>query len=163
MEWKFTLPLGHVAPDRLARLFREHGQGGAAYDYAAHLETLGRREVHGYLTGIVDLIIQHDDRWFVIDWKSNHLGSSLEDYGAPSLWQAMAHHHYVLQYHLYVFALHRFLSRRLPDYDYERHMADTYYVFLRGLDGEAENGETPGWYVDRPPRALIEAMGALMK
>ena len=41
-------------------------------------------------------------------------------------------HRYELQYALYLFALHRLLRARLPDYDYDRHVGGAVYVFLRG-------------------------------
>jgi hypothetical protein len=34
-----------------------------------------------------------------------------------------------------------------------------YYVFLRGVD-DAEEGEPTGWYVDRPPKEVIDALEA---
>ncbi len=161
VEWKFTMPLGRISPRRLARVFRHHGEGVVGSDYATRLEYLGSSEVHGYLTGFVDLVFEHDGRWYLLDWKSNDLGPTLSAYDQEGLWQAMAHHHYVLQYHLYLVALHRFLRQRLPDYDYERHLSGAIYVFLRGL-AETPATEATGWYVDRPPRALIEALDRLI-
>ncbi|MEM7354958.1 MAG: UvrD-helicase domain-containing protein, partial [Acidobacteriota bacterium] len=157
VEWKFTTPLARLAPRRLADLFRRHGRGALRDDYANRLARLGRDEVGGYLTGFVDLIFSHRGRWYLIDWKSNDLGANAAAYGEAALLQAMSHHHYVLQYHLYVFALHRFLRWRLPDYDYERHIAGAYYLFLRGLGPQGA-----GWYVDRPPLRLIAAMDELV-
>ena len=49
-----------------------------------------------------DLLALHDGRYWVIDWKSNHLGNRLEDYHEQALTAAMFEHDYVLQYHLYV-------------------------------------------------------------
>jgi exodeoxyribonuclease V beta subunit len=54
-----------------------------------------------------------------------------------------------------VLALHRWLRRILPDYAYDTHIGDVYYLFVRDLD------EGRGVHRDRPPRALIEAMDAL--
>jgi exodeoxyribonuclease V beta subunit len=65
--------------------------------------------------------------------------------------------HYVLQYHLYVTALHRFLRMRVPGYRYETHMGDVWYAFLRGIDGSAR-----GWHHHRPAERLIVALDALM-
>ncbi len=165
VEWKFVLPLGRLTPRRLAEVFRTHGRGAVAQDYAPRLETLGRREVHGYLTGFVDLIFPHQGRWYLFDWKSNYLGPSTAAYDKGGMWHAMSHHHYVLQYHLYLVALHRFLRRRLAGYDYQRHVAGAFYVFLRGLRGrDAGDGDEAdaGWYVDSPPGELIEALDELL-
>ena len=76
----------------------------------------------------------------MLDWKSNHLGDEPEAYRGARLEQAMAEHRYDLQYQIYSLALHRFLRSRLADYDYERHFGGVYYLFLRGVDGQPNNG-----------------------
>ena len=50
----------------------------------------------------------------------------------------MLHHHYPLQAHLYLVALHRHLRWRLPDYDPERHLGGYVYCFLRGMPGPVD-------------------------
>lgn len=157
IEWKFTAPLASTVPARLADLFQSHGRDAVGNDYGPLLARLSPAAVAGYLTGFVDLIFSHQDRWYVIDWKSNYLGPEKASYGDAEIWTAMCHHHYVLQYHLYLLALHRYLKQRLPGYDYERHVAGAYYVFLRGI-GEPADGT--GWYHDRPPAGLIAALDA---
>jgi exodeoxyribonuclease V beta subunit len=52
----------------------------------------------------------------------------------------MLTHHYVLQYHLYVVAVHRFLLSRMKDYSYERNFGGVYYLFVRGMNVGSENG-----------------------
>jgi exodeoxyribonuclease V beta subunit len=125
-----------------------------AKSYAATLRELPHGRLHGFLTGVADLVAVHQGRYWLLDWKSNHLGDELADYAAPALAAAMTAHHYVLQYHLYVLALHRQLRARLRDYDCDRHFGGVCYAFLRG----AAAGSASGLFVDRPPRALIEAM-----
>jgi exodeoxyribonuclease V beta subunit len=69
--------------------------------------------------------------------------------------------HYTLQYHLYLVALHRYLRVRLPEYDYDRHIGGAAYAFLRGFaTGPSDTGR--GWYTNRPSRALIESLSAVM-
>ena len=153
-EWQFYAALGDVTPAGLADVFGRHADGRVAEHYAPLLSAMARHTMRGYLTGFVDLVFEHDGRWFIVDWKSNHLGNTTGAYDDAGMWEAMCDHHYVLQYHIYALALHRYLATRLADYDYERDFGGAYYVFLRGLD---ENAET-GWYRDRPPLALIEAL-----
>jgi exodeoxyribonuclease V beta subunit len=50
--------------------------------------------------------------------------------------EQMIHHHYPLQAHLYLVALHRHLRWRLPDYNPERHLGGYVYAFLRGMPGD---------------------------
>ena len=125
--------------------------------YRAFFEfhALSRQALEGFLSGFVDLVFEHEGAWYVIDWKSNHLGNRPEDYGRDAVWEAMCEHDYVLQYHLYVLALHRYLAWRLGDaYDMEKHLGGVWYVFLRGVDGSGNHG----FFRDRPPRGLIEAL-----
>ena len=163
-EWKteerFYAPIERLSGQKLADLFGAHGEGRIAENYAPRLAGLQGSSLAGFLTGIIDLVFEHDGRWWVLDWKSNHLGNHLQNYDDDGMWQAMQHHHYVLQYHLYSLALHRHLRQRLPDYDYESHFGGVLYVFLRGLQEPPETGSTTstGWYRDRPPVSLIDAL-----
>lgn len=68
----------------------------------------------------------------------------------------MTAHHYVLQYHLYIVALHRYLTRRLRGYDYDRHFGGVHYLFLRGMHPSYPPGN--GVFTDRPSRRLIEKL-----
>jgi exodeoxyribonuclease V beta subunit len=66
---------------------------------------------------------------------------------------------YELQYALYLLALHRLLRSRLGGaYDYDTHVGGAIYIYLRGADG---NGH--GVHVERPPRAMIDALDALFE
>ena len=121
---------------------------------------LAPRKLNGMLKGFIDLVFEAEDgRWYVLDWKSNHLGDAPADYRPEALAEAMVEHRYDLQYVLYVLALHRLLTARLDDYDYDTHMGGACYLFLRGVDG------TPGQGVfqRRPERRLIEALDAWLE
>jgi exodeoxyribonuclease V beta subunit len=76
----------------------------------------------------------------------------------------MHSHLYVLQALLYNVALHRYLSQRLPDYDYCRHFGGSLYLFVRAVRPAWRNDGVPaGVWCDRPPQALIEALDRLMR
>lgn len=163
-EWQFLLPFGSASRaytrQAIARCFERHG-GPDGARYAALLRQLGTTRVHGFLTGFVDLVFEHHGRWYVVDWKSNQLGASDEAYQREALHRAMEANHYTLQYHLYVVALHRYLRLRVPGYDYDTHMGGAAYAFLRGF--RAHDGAVMhGWFTDRPSRALITALSAVM-
>ena len=98
---------------------------------------------------------RHEDRYHLVDWKTNHLGDRPGDYGPRALARVMAEDLYVLQYHLYALALHLHLRSRVPGYDYDRHFGGVHYVFLRGLD-PARPGH--GVFRDRPPRERVAAL-----
>lgn len=41
---------------------------------SAHAGDLGFHAVQGMLKGFIDLVFQYQGRYYVLDWKSNHLG-----------------------------------------------------------------------------------------
>ena len=154
IELGFHFPVNGLQREKLAGLLAEHGYGEVA-------EGLLFDDLHGYMKGFIDLVFEHEGRFFIADYKSNYLGARVEDYSAASLRHPMMSAKYPLQYLLYTLALHRYLRNRLPDYDYGRHFGGVFYLFLRGM--RAEQGAQAGVWRDRPPRALIEAMDALME
>jgi exodeoxyribonuclease V beta subunit len=120
------------------------------------LRVLDFTPVHGFLRGFIDLVFSCDNRFYLVDWKSNHLGNTFEDYGPSALTEAMIREYYLLQYHLYVVALDRYLAIRIPGYRYQDHFGGVYYIFLRGVD--PETGTHFGIFHDRPPGPLVETL-----
>ena len=165
-EWRFVAPLAEVAPSQIADVFRAHGDESLR-DYAEVVARLSPEATRGLFVGSADLVVRHpeEERWSLIDWKSNHLGPSPAHYGPEALARAMRARHYLLQAHLYAAGLHRHLRTRMPGYSYERHVGHVAYVFLRGITGEAPeaSGEgTSGVLALRPSSALVEALDALL-
>ena len=166
-EWTFVLPLRRVAPNAIADVFATHGDDRLRA-YAPRVARMSPAEADGLLVGAADFVAEcppaepgGDVRVALFDWKSNWLGPTPAHYGAEAMAQTMAAHHYLLQSHLYVLGLHRHLRARLgAAYDYDRHVAGIAYVFLRGV-GEP-GGPATGFDVERPPRALIEALDAAL-
>ena len=161
-EMEFILPVAHtdgaraLTPARLAAALRAHPGPGLPSGYADAVERLRFRELQGWMRGFVDLVYCWEGRWFVVDYKSNHLGGQAAGYRGTALDDAMAHHHYVLQYHLYSVALHRALARRLAGYDPARHFGGVRYLFLRGMSPEHAPGT--GVFEDSPSPQLLEAL-----
>ena len=121
---------------------------------------LAFRTLRGYLKGFIDLVFEHDGRYFVLDWKSNHLGDTPADYAAPAVAAAMATHGYHLQALLYCVALDRMLRSRLPGYDPAQHFGGAIYLFVRGVrPGWADaRGAPAGLHFARPaPEAIARA------
>lgn len=112
-------------------------------------------QLNGMLKGFIDLVFVHEGRYFVLDYKSNWLGSTDAAYRPETMAAAVLAHRYELQYLFYVLALHRLLKVRLPDYDYDRHVGGALYLFLRGMS--APSG---GVFAARPSREVIETLDA---
>ncbi|MBL8374582.1 exodeoxyribonuclease V subunit beta [Accumulibacter sp.] len=129
---------------------------------------LGFAPLDGYLKGFIDLVFCHANRFHILDWKSNHLGFTAADYGQQRLVAAMAAHGYHLQYLIYSVALHRYLRRRITDYDYDSHFGGVHYLFVRGVrpgwHEVAPEGEriACGVYHHRPQKETIDSLDALL-
>ncbi|MEE1981435.1 exodeoxyribonuclease V subunit beta [Shewanella xiamenensis] len=148
VEMEFYLPLNRLRDAELNQLLGQFG-----YDTALHFD-----ELQGMLKGFIDLTFEYQGQFYIADYKSNHLGDTIQAYHYGALKQAISDHRYDLQYILYSLALHRYLAMRLPNYDYDTHIGGCYYLFLRGM-----SVQYPGFgvYYDKPPKALILALDAL--
>jgi len=110
----------------------------------------------GMVNGVIDLMFEHQGSFYIADYKSNFLGGRFVDYNGDRLRAAVLERRYDLQYLLYTLALHRYLRRRLPAYDYEHHFGGVYYLFLRGM--RPETGPKRGVFFDRPALDLVETL-----
>jgi exodeoxyribonuclease V beta subunit len=125
------------------------------------LQALSGVEFRGLITGVIDLVFEYQGRYYLADYKSNYLGSELQDYGSAKLQQAMLDRRYDLQSMLYLLALHRLLAQRIVDYDYERHFGGSYYLFLRAL--RPDHGSRYGVFFERPDAATIARFDELFR
>jgi exodeoxyribonuclease V beta subunit len=66
----------------------------------------------------------------------------------------MLNSHYYLQLYIYTLALHVHLTRYMPDYDFDRHIGGSIYIFMRGVEKTGENGI----FFHQPKREIIEKM-----
>jgi exodeoxyribonuclease V beta subunit len=130
-----------------------------------------RRDVRGYLTGIIDLVVRLPNAGLaIVDYKTNWLGGwdeplSVWDYRPAALAAEMERSHYGLQALLYSVALHRYLRWRLPGYSPERDLAGVHYLFVRGMlgaDTPAVDGARCGVFSWHPPGALVAALSDVL-
>ena len=149
VEMSFMLAVQDIDLPALDAWVRQHTFSGAARP------PLLPGQLNGMLKGFIDLVFEHDGRFYVLDYKSNWLGSSDEAYRGETMQAAVLAHRYELQYLFYLLALHRLLKVRLPDYDYDRHVGGALYLFLRGSGAPSR-----GVFAARPPRAVTEALDA---
>ena len=114
-------------------------------------EPLQFEQIQGMVRGSIDLVFRHNGKYYLVDYKSNFLGSTLADYNQEALKKEMLHSHYDWQYLIYTLALHRYLQSVVPHYDYARDFGGVFYLFLRGMNGEPQSGV----FYDRPSVELI--------
>ncbi|MFW1677022.1 exodeoxyribonuclease V subunit beta [Pontibacter sp. JAM-7] len=152
VELEFMFPVEGVQSTELERVVRQHDSLSAQAAHGLEFE-----QVDGMLKGFIDLLFRYNGRYYVLDYKSNHLGNNLDCYAQHALEYAMLEHRYDLQYQLYSLALHRLLQTRLPHYDYNQHFGGVYYLFLRGVTPQGGSGV----FSCRPSLALLTALDHL--
>jgi exodeoxyribonuclease V beta subunit len=129
-EMEFWLPAERLHAREVDALCQQHLLPGVSRPQ------LPDAQLHGMLMGFADLVFEHEGRYWVLDYKSNHLGADDAAYTAQALDAAMAHHRYEVQAALYMLALHRLLRSRLGEaYNPAQQLGGAVYLFLRGIDG----------------------------
>lgn len=156
-EVEFHYPLAHLTPASLAAAFAKSAI--LAGEPRTQMGRLRFDPVEGFMHGFIDLLCRFEDRFYLIDWKSNWLGSQAADYGTEGMNRAMLEHNYYLQYHLYTLAADLFLEKRLPGYDYETHFGGVFYIFLRGIDPK---DPSRGIFRDRPSAETVRDLRKLI-
>ncbi|MFY9184797.1 3'-5' exonuclease, partial [Limnohabitans sp.] len=131
-EMEFWLPAERLHAREVDALCQQHLLPGVSRPQ------LPDAQLHGMLMGFADLVFEHEGRYWVLDYKSNHLGADDAAYTPQALAEAMAHHRYEVQAALYMLALHRLLRARLGEaYNPAQQLGGAVYLFLRGIDGPA--------------------------
>ncbi len=172
-EMVFEFPVrtsaGAMTLREVAGVLRDHHPAGDPLrDYADVLDDLPGSRFRGYLTGAIDLTAAipdafGNDRYVVMDYKTNTLPTrgeepAVTDYAVGPMRRVMEDSHYLLQATIYQVALHRYLQWRLPEYDAQRHLGGSAYLFVRGMIGAATpivEGERCGVYRWSPPSEMI--------
>jgi len=153
-EMEFYFPSRSIAP-RLIReaLISNAGEGETGRIIADSIGESVYEQIYGFMKGYIDMIFRYNDRYYIIDWKSNYLGDTLEDYSYDYMLQAMQKSQYFLQYHIYAVALTLHLNSNMENFDYEKHFGGVYYLFLRGIDDDANSRN--GIFFHRPAQKVI--------
>ena len=107
------------------------------------------------LTGYIDRLVQVDRRWGVVDWKSNYPGATLRRLQPAGHVAVRGGQHYLLQVHLYLVALRRYLRLRDP----AALALSGSLLFVRGV----RPGEDRGVLEITPPDALLDALDSLFE
>jgi len=157
-EFSYTTSWSRDTWERIKQLF-------ATSSWVKNLEyqlpdvAIARDALQSFVNGVVDFWCIHEDRIYLVDWKSNHLGHCASHYSEDAIRQNMHEHHYHLQYLLYICAINRYLSAIDPHYRYQDHFAGVGYCYLRGIDPEVPNS---GWFTTLPPSDFIDALGEIL-
>ncbi|KZS56799.1 exodeoxyribonuclease V subunit beta [Mycobacterium ostraviense] len=161
--------VSRVSLSDVGELLRVHlTRSDPFWSYADRLTSpgLGDQSLRGYLSGSIDVVLRlPQQRYLVVDYKTNQLGGTAADYGFARLTEAMLHSDYPLQALLYVVVLHRFLRWRQPGYDPRRHLGGVLYLFVRGMcgvDTPIFDGHPAGVFGWAAPADLVVALSDLL-
>jgi len=155
-EMEFYYPLSPTTPSKLRQAFKDLDRSKRFGRFPASLGRLAFSPSLGFMKGYIDMVFQYQGRFYLLDWKTNHLGPTLDQYDQPCLQKIMETNYYILQYHLYTLALHQYLRHRHPDYRYESDFGGVFYIFVRGVN--AHKGPENGVFYDLPDPDLIHSL-----
>ncbi len=154
---EFYFPINTITPQKLRTIFKQYDGLDGIGDFSKQLQKLVFNPTAGFMKGYIDLVFEYQGKYYLLDWKSNYLGPTLEDYRQEGLEHVMKDNYYVLQYHLYALALSQYLRLRNPGFHYESDFGGVFYIFIRGVD--SRRGPRFGIFHDLPQPALMNALG----
>ncbi|ABM72401.1 possible UvrD/REP helicase subunit B [Prochlorococcus marinus str. MIT 9515] len=182
-EVKYDLPLSYngksINSNDIAKSFLLDQEFEFGKEYATKINDLQILN-KGFHSGCIDCVIPlgntlEDSKWWVIDWKSNFISSKEnsdcfpKNYHYENMKKEMIKHHYPLQAHLYLLALHRLLKWRLKNYQPNLHLGGYIYLFLKGLpdinlfEKSVETDNTPGLFISQAPINRISYLDNIFK
>jgi len=157
-ELEFNFPMEFFDSEKFRDIFRDKG---TYCDKIYHNLNGDHSEPGGMMKGFIDLIFEYEGKYYIADWKSNHLGNSYDDYSEERIKDEMDKHNYFLQYYIYSIALIRYLKQRLgAAYSYDSHFGGVYYFFVRGMN---PGHLSTGIFRDRPEKSVIEKLDQFFK
>ncbi len=150
-ELEFTFPITTLTTSRLRKVFQID-------ELPLAIDRLQFPPANGFMKGFIDLVFEHDSRFYFVDWKSNWLGTDAFSYIPQNVAAEMTRNFYNLQLSIYTVALHRYLRQRLADYDYQKNFGGAFYIFLRGIDPRKPNN---GIFFARPSHKFVQQLDEL--
>ncbi len=136
------------------------------YDFISKLNlniNLNKNSFKGYFNGIIDLLFVYNNKYFIVDYKSNWLGYNYISYINNKLYKYIGLYRYDIQYQLYTLALHNYLKLKIKNYSYDINFGGVYYIFLRGLLLDNKNNSFTGIFYTKPNYLLIDELNFFFK
>ena len=120
---------------------------------------ISNQQIEGIMHGFIDLLFEYNGKYYILDWKTNYLGNTLQKYNPEELKLAMTENNYHLQYYIYTIAVKRFLENRLPGFDFDQHFGGVFYLFIRGM----RTGKNAGIFFIKPEKEIIEKFEKILE
>ena len=105
-----------------------------------------------FMKGFIDLVFFHQNKYFIVDWKTNWLGNDDKYYVSHNLQQEIRNNQYDLQAAIYAETLRRYFQWENVDRS-QTSFGGAFYVFLRGI-----NSPSNGIYHFYPEMKLLDAV-----
>lgn len=147
LEFDFNVPVFN--PENISGLEENERRINVKYNY---------QEPEGIMNGKMDMFFEHAGRYYILDWKSNFLGDSLDYYKKELLTEAMNENNYHLQYLLYTAAAKKYLESRLHQFNYDKDFGGVIYLFVRGV----RSGGDSGVFTYKPGIEMIEKLEGIL-
>lgn len=136
---------------------------GDEHLFAESCKTLNKID-NGFLVGFIDLFFEHNDKYWVLDYKTNALNnyaySEIDD--NTEIIKSMAEHHYYLQYILYLVAIKRYLEQRLSIDDASHLLGGSIYLYVKGIFTE-NHIMNDGIFIDNNCGQMIKEVDAILR
>jgi exodeoxyribonuclease V beta subunit len=159
-ESSFYFSIPKLKVDKLFDCLIAHRQSQPAVDDTPFILP-NQNEINGMMCGFIDLIFEHDNRYYIVDYKSTFLGAAFSDYQTEALRKDIEASSYDLQFLIYTLALHRYLRQCLPGYQCETHLGGVYYLYLRGLQNGQDEAEPTGIFHTSVSSEIINRLDQL--
>lgn len=130
-EMGFSLGMGEgFSIEKINDIFHHYGNKSIV------LNEDNKEQYYKYLNGEIDLIYEHQGKFYIVDYKSNFISHDLSEYHWDNLEKVMNQSGYWLQACIYQVALHRLLKLRIKEYqgNETNYLGGVEFIFLRGVD-----------------------------
>ena len=117
---------------------------------AIEMEFLFPLPQRNFMKGFIDLIFFHQNKYFILDWKTNWLGNNDNSYDLKNLNKEMKKNQYDLQAAIYAETLRRYFKWKKIDQT-QASFGGAFYIFLRGI-----NSFSKGIYHFYPEKKLLD-------
>ncbi len=118
---------------------------------------------NGFLNGVIDLIFNFNNKYYIVDFKTNWIDYHYSSYNYKNMLKLMCKNRYDIQYQIYCLALHKFLKMKYKNYSYKNNFGGIYYIFLRGIFLDTNNKSLTGIYFIKPKYELINKLSKFFR
>ena len=138
-ESEFYFPMEQASVKGLEKLLTDHRNTADSVQRFKNIKLPNFKNLKGMMHGFIDLVFEHEGKYYVCDYKSSHLADDFNDYSDEALQINIENNYYDLQYLIYCLALHRYLKQNIENYNPDEHFGGIYYLYLRGMTDDSSH------------------------